>query len=520
MSARPPRPALLEFSLLFTFVIHLLAMGTMPLLLMGGLPGGWNGAPAERAAFIADHPWLWRLGWLPWQITAFSDLLVSLAILRTFWLPRLSAWAGFLVTLLALIPDQVGQAVWITRGVDIATEAHATGSPQLYATFEAAIFPIVGGWGAILYLTMALCWTWTFAAAGLWTRGLIWISVLTWSVFAFAGVALVLPADLQPPMAVIAAANALAFLGLVAWNIGVGEQVFRVSRPDQPHGRWAPWRHPRSGPIARCFGAIANSRFLRGLSEWLPTLAFRSDITDVLYVNYLVDAARLTPLVPDGLELQRLGPDRRHALLTFLTYNHGHFGPRILGPLRRLLPSPVQSNWRIYVRDPRTGQAGIYFFTNAIDRTLHALAARLFAEGMPMHRLAKGEVSRLGDGGAYHLRLDPGAGTAPDADATLRPAARTLPDAWRPCFADYRAFLDYCVPQDRALSVQPWYGRVTRQEIHLGIDLADVEPLQGEVCSRAAEAIVGPAAPVCFRVPRVSFLFDREEHDPLSGATA
>jgi hypothetical protein len=521
MDRAPRSYAFLEFSLLFTFVIHLLAMGTMPHLLMAGLPGGWNDAVADRAAYIAEYPWLFRLGWFPWQVTALSDLLVSLAILRTAWVPRAPAWAGFLVTLFALIPDQVGQAVWITHGVELATEAHQAGKPQIYAAFEERIFPIVGGWGAILYLMMALAWTWSFAAAGTWNRTLTWLSVFSWSVFACAGVALVLPPAVQPPMAVVAAANALAFLGLIAWNIAVGEQVFRRARPDQTHGRLAPWRHPSSGIIARCLDALANSRFVRGLCEWLPTLAFRSDITDVIYVNYVVAAERLTRVLPDGLELQRLGPGGRYAMLTFLTYNHGHFGPRIFGPLRRLLPSPVQSNWRIYVRDPRSGLAGIYFFTNAIDRTLHALAARLLSEGMPMHRLAAGEVSRS-SAGTFRLFLDPGAGSAPDAEATLRTSVErqpVLPEEWRECFADYRAMLDYCVPQDRALSVQPWHDRVTRQEIHLGIDLAGIEPLEGDVSSRAAQALVGAAAPVSFRVPRVAFLFDREEHGAMATTT-
>src|SRR5437762_1672485 len=99
-----------------------------------------------------------------------------------------------------------------------------------------------------------------------------------------------------------------------------------------------------------------------------------SDVTDVVYVSHLVDAGKLEPLVPEGLELDRLGPDGARGLLTFLTFRHGHFGPRLLGPLRRWLPSPVHTNWRIHVRDPRTGQRGIYFVTNAIDSAPHALA--------------------------------------------------------------------------------------------------------------------------------------------------
>jgi hypothetical protein len=241
-------------------------------------------------------------------------------------------------------------------------------------------------------------------------------------------------------------------------------------------------------------------------------VSFASDITDVIYINYLVEAERLEPLVPWGLELQRLGPEGKHALFTFLTYNHGHFGPRRFGPLRRLLPSPVQSNWRIHVRDPRTGVAGIHFVTNAIDRTLHALAARLLSEGMPMHVLERAGVHLLADG-SFRVFLEPGKGSGPDAEAVLRPALKPqLPAPWNACFDNYRAMLAYCVPQDRAFSTQPWYDRVTRQEIQLGIPLEACEPLTGEVHVRMAAAFLGDAQPLCFRVARVAFHFDREAY--------
>jgi hypothetical protein len=233
----------------------------------------------------------------------------------------------------------------------------------------------------------------------------------------------------------------------------------------------------------------------------------------VIYINYLVEAAHLEPWLPPGLELQRVGPDGQWAAFSSLSYRHGHFGPALLGPLRRLLPSPVQTNWRVYVRDPRTGREGIYFVTNAIDWTLHALAARLMSEGMPMHVLHRARLARAATG-EIDLVLDPGAGSAPDAVAHLAPLpARPTDGSWQAAFPTYEAMLAYIVPQDRAFSVQPWYGRVTRQEIVLGIPLDHCEPLAGRVQSRAASAIVGEAEAFCFRVPQVAFRFDREERD-------
>lgn len=75
----------------------------------------------------------------------------------------------------------------------------------------------------------------------------------------------------------------------------------------------------------------------------LPFLTLHSDVRDVVYVSWLVDAAAAQKLVPAGVTLwQRDGKTP----FTVLTYRHGHFGPALPGPLRKLLPSPLQSNWR------------------------------------------------------------------------------------------------------------------------------------------------------------------------------
>lgn len=285
--------------------------------------------------------------------------------------------------------------------------------------------------------------------------------------------------------------------------------------PAEAHGRMAPWRHPSTNPLARVLDFVASSRLLSLWVEPLPIVAMVSDIEDVVYVSYLVPVDRLLPYVPWGLELQRLGPAGEYGLFSFLTYRHGHFGFRFLGPLRKLMPSPVQTNWRIHVQDPRTGIKGIYFVTNAIDRVAPALGARLFTEGMPMHVFARSSIVRDPTTGRVVFELSPGAGTSPDAKGSLLPCdPPVLEDEWKACFEDFRGFLEYTVPQNRAMSAQPWHGRVTRHEIELPVALDKCEPLAGTVTSSAAEAIVGSAKPVCFRVAGLYFTFSEELHDP------
>jgi hypothetical protein len=313
----------------------------------------------------------------------------------------------------------------------------------------------------------------------------------------------------------VSVGNAVAFILLMIWLAAATERVLRRARPTTPFGHFARWRYPESGLFPLVFNYLANSRLVRAFFELLPASGMLSDISDVVYVNYLVPAERLAPLVPPELQLQRLGPDGAYAMFTHLTYNHGHFGMRCFPAAlrRRCWPSPVQSNWRLYVTEPKSGLTGVYFLTTAITSTPHSLAARLLSEGVPMH-VPESAFVRWELNGSILLSIDPGRGTSPDLAAELTPMHLTiLPGAWAECFDSWRDMLAYCVPQDRALSSQPWYGRITRQEIELGIPLDSCRPLCGKVYSRAAKAIVGDDAasePLCFFVDQVAFRFRGE----------
>ncbi len=505
----------LERALLVNFVIHGVAMLAMALVLAPMLPGGGESDPVVRVSNIAAHPWLFRAGWLPWQLCAVADLWLAIALVRVRWIPRAASLVVLVLTIAAVIPDQYAQAMWITRGVDLAQAARDAADLARYFDFEAPTFVLTAAWGAVLYTLAAIGWTVCLWRARLLSRALLVVSCVAWTVMLFVTTVLLVPPRWRIAPEAVALGNAVGFVLLEVWLALAAEAVLRRRRPLGIAGRDAPWRHPWDGALGRALDAVANSRFAASFLEPLPALAMISDITDVVYVNYLVPADSLSRLVPTGLLLQRLGPGGRYALFTFLTYKHGHFGFRMLGPLRRLMPSPVQTNWRIHVLDPRTGTRGIFFVTNAIASTLFSFGARMLTEGMPMHVLATGDLHRDEDG-TVHLHLDPGAGSAPDAEATLRPSATpAMEGPWKACFPTFRDFLAYAVPQDRAMSTQPSAGTVTRQEIELGIPLDVCEPLAGEVHSRAAEAIAGDATPVCFRVPSVFFRFEVEEKDPL-----
>src|SRR5262245_43398015 len=129
--------ARLERALIWNFLIHGVAMLAMATLLMPMLPGGSGVEDAHRVASIASHPFRFRIGWLPWQLCAVADLYLAIAMARTSWLPKLGRLSVLVLTLIAVVPDQGAQAIWVTRGVALAqTDVSA------YLDLEKRIFPL------------------------------------------------------------------------------------------------------------------------------------------------------------------------------------------------------------------------------------------------------------------------------------------------------------------------------------------------------------------------------------------
>jgi hypothetical protein len=246
--------ARLARALWLTFALHGIAMVAMAVLLLPGLPGGDTHADTARVAYIGGHPWLWRLGWLPWQLTAASDLLLALALLREPAVARIPAILTSLVTVAAFVPDQWSQACWITTGIHLARRR-----PAEYLAYEARVFNWTAAWGATLYVVAALGWTWCLAGARLWNRRLTLLSAILWPLFLAASLGTTIGLDRR----LIAAGSALGFVLLELWFALVLERVLRRAQPDAEYGRRALWpfgicgspsvvrRHPGRDSCAR-----------------------------------------------------------------------------------------------------------------------------------------------------------------------------------------------------------------------------------------------------------------------------
>lgn len=247
----------------------------------------------------------------------------------------------------------------------------------------------------------------------------------------------------------------------------------------------------------------------RAWAPWLPVPPLRSDIRPAVYVNWLVPAERAAALVPSPLRLQRVGARGAHAVVTVVAFRHGHFGFRFLGPLRRLAPSPAQSNWRVYAQNPATGRRGVFFLATTISNPLYTAMARLTADNVPMRRPRRSVVEA--QGASVRVELAGGAPPVPDLQGSWTEAPVPSHGPWSEAFPDWRAMLDHVVPQERALAVRD--GRAVRIELGLDIPLDSVRPLEGEARSAWLEPLVGAARPWAFWAPRVGLSYHAQRRD-------
>ncbi|WP_431478851.1 DUF2071 domain-containing protein [Massilia eburnea] len=258
--------------------------------------------------------------------------------------------------------------------------------------------------------------------------------------------------------------------------------------------------HPTPGLAGRMLARLANSRRIasirRAVFSRLPFLTLESDVRDVVYLTWMIDAATAQAMVPAGVRLWQ-----RNGLTPFsiLTYRHGHFGPALAGPARKLLPSPLQSNWRFYLEEP----GKVYFVRNIMDSALHALGTRIFSDILPTH--LPGRFVHARNGEEYLTLIEPGAGSAPLLEARIRASARReLPASLADAFADWDEAVAFIACQHMAMIKVPGLGRMAESEISLPIPLDEVLPLEAAsvTCPMAGD---GTGAPFCFAVPRVRF---------------
>jgi hypothetical protein len=149
-------PRLREFrvALVVSLVLHVVAVLSMLTVLAPGVD--MKASASSRAAFVRENPVRWRLGWTPWQATAASDVILSLALLRLALARKRAvglAWLGLASTALAVFPDQ-----WGELSIDTELVRAASGTVDVFVGAERRGLTLTGTCGAAGYTLMFLFW--------------------------------------------------------------------------------------------------------------------------------------------------------------------------------------------------------------------------------------------------------------------------------------------------------------------------------------------------------------------------
>ncbi len=363
----------------------------------------------ERAIYVAENSTLWRLGWHLWQLVALANLAAAVLLMLYFnnvrrqtasigRLPFALSILALLFTVAAIIPEQWGEYALVTSFVEQARQAVCLGNASEYVRWEARWIVMTTTCGAFGYTLMQLCWTAALVAYHGHVRHLkVFLILSAIDLVAFTLSVLACHHAAAPVLAggieyldfhLVVLFNGIGFPVLFVWMLAftaaLGDrhhEFFRESSQQLQHLEF-----PTNSSL-RWTSGLLNSKGIRDIMRLVGKLArtpvLTSDIRNVLYLNWLVPAERVSKLLPDGFQV-----DSRDsmAVVSILTYQHGGFGPRFLGKLRRWLPSPLQSNWRVYLDATKQGAGAVYFLKTCFNSSVHVIGSRLMSDGLPSHK--------------------------------------------------------------------------------------------------------------------------------------
>ena len=268
------------------------------------------------------------------------------------------------------------------------------------------------------------------------------------------------------------------------------------------------YQHPSDTLFGRMLPRLLHAprwtRLRRALSRRWPMPALVSDVRDVVYVSWWVDV-RHAPMPPPG---HHYVVHAGRTPYTILSYRHGHFGPALAGPLRSLMPSPRQSNWRWYLHrdDDPDGTPVVLFDRNVMNQLAFVAGARAFSDAMQPHLSTRFEHRVRADGGGQTW-IEGGQGSAPALHLQWRAAEGWNPSAWAGFCDGQDARLRFLTCQDEAIA-RTCDGRWASTRIDLPVDITQLQPLQlegGAHCPRLQAMGVNLAEGLALRLPAVPF---------------
>lgn len=240
--------------------------------------------------------------------------------------------------------------------------------------------------------------------------------------------------------------------------------------------------------------------------RYLPFLKLQSCVSNIVYLSWLVDIEQVQNRFPEPIKLLE---KQGKTIFTVLTYQHEHFGFSFLGWLRKLMPSPKQSNWRFYI-EPQQQDKTVIFEQVIVDQKLYVLSGRLASDAMPA-QFSKPFI---------HQKVDQQIQTQLQIDSTYQLSSsvdissdKQLPVTWQDLFSSWDEAVRYLADQDHAWV--EWVDQpenLSQGDIEMPFDFSQIQAakVQEVHCSLLQKWGVNEQDIFAFVVPELDFYVKSE----------
>lgn len=265
-------------------------------------------------------------------------------------------------------------------------------------------------------------------------------------------------------------------------------------------------KNPFFKSIAWLFSFAGLLKFRRWFMRFSPFLRLESQATDTVYMSWLVDSNLLKDRFPEPIQLWE--KDGK-TIFSILFYHHHHFGLHCFGPLRKIFPSPKQSNWRFYLAEellPKT----VIFEQIVVDKMLYVTGGRILSDAMPAQYdpRFKHQVKQEQE------HLDIQAQIEMDESYRLKVQLEsvshcTLPEQWQNIFPDWQAATEFFVPQEHVwVECVDDPQKISQADIQVVTNLQEIKALKiNEIdCPLLTELNIDlEQEALCFYIPKLDF---------------
>ncbi len=220
----------------------------------------------------------------------------------------------------------------------------------------------------------------------------------------------------------------------------------------------------------------------------------KSDIKDVVYLNWMVPIDKIKHIVPEHYNLIQYGDS---VLLTVLNYKHGNLRPSAFDMVKSIFGSPFQSNWRLYID---TKKPTVLFISNVMSSLIYTLGSRVFSNILQTHYPIKFKHSKS------KSIIESGESNANSIYIETKPTNNwVIPEVFTNISKNHIDLLNNICIQDFALSKLE-KNKYCVAEINLGFDVNEIIPLEITTFeSKALQNIIKDGECFAFMIPKVDF---------------